>query len=101
MTEDELKQLGNLPYYDERMERIEMMKGFSKDNNGLSCMEPANFARYIDWLENRLFEAHNEIKRLRLYGVSGAVCEHQNTSIKPTWQVGSSMMTCDDCGKEL
>lgn len=72
MNEEELKQLSKLPYYQERMERIEMMKGFSKDNNEISCLEPANFAKYIDWLENRLFEAHNEIKRLRLYGVIGS-----------------------------
>jgi len=38
---------------------------------------------------------------LSLFSVSGSVCEHQNTRIKPTWQVGGSAMVCDDCGEEL
>jgi hypothetical protein len=42
-----------------------------------------------------------ELSKLHQPTVSGAVCEHQNTSIKPTWQVGSSTKVCDDCGKEL
>ena len=42
-----------------------------------------------------------ELSKLHQPTVSGAVCKHQNTSINPTWQVGSSTKVCDDCGKEL
>ncbi len=52
------------------------------------CDDVDGFADYI-------------LSKLHQPTVSGAVCKHQNTSINPTWQVGSSTKVCDDCGKEL
>jgi hypothetical protein len=87
MTQEELNELSKLPYYKERMERLEMKKAFTKANNGVSSFEPSQFPKYIDWLENRLFEANKEIERLRLYDVIGSdfsIAADMNLELKGT-----------------
>ena len=64
MNQDDIK-------HKKKMERIEILKAFTKFNNGITADELGQQQKYIDWLENRLFEAHKEIEKLRSYNVIG------------------------------
>jgi hypothetical protein len=73
------------------MERLEMKKAFEKANNGVSSFEASQSVKYIDWLENRLFEAHKEIERLSLYNVIGSdftIATDMNLELKGTIDFG-------------
>lgn len=64
-----------------------MKKAFTKDNNGISSFEIGQSQKYIDWLENRLFEAHKEIEILSLYDVISSdfsVAADMNLELKGT-----------------